>query len=341
MSDNQSQLITYAVIALILGAAVGFFAAGPLRYNSRINELEARVDELEQAPGDLSECIEELDAANDEIDDLEAEIADLEDTINEMQQPEELSGDLFISGSSTVFPIADLAAEEFTAMHTDVNIQVEGPGSGTGVRKASDGTADIGMASRFVKDSEHLNAPTLVTYGVAKDSVSVVINPSNTLAGELDLSVEQVNQIFTGEITNWSELGGANADINVYTREEGSGTRATFMDFTGIEEGEFADGASVQQGNSAMRAAVAGDPNGIAYISLGYVDASVSPAKIDGFEGTVENVLAGTYPFQRILWMFTLGKASPLEQAYLDYVMSPDGQEIVEEEGFIPIYPTN
>ena len=334
MSDNQSQLITYAVIALILGAAVGFFAAGPLRYNSRINELEARVDELEQAPGDLSECQQELNDANDEI-------AELEDTIEELRQPEELSGDLFISGSSTVFPIADLAAEDFTDMYPDVNVQVEGPGSGTGVRKASDGTADIGMASRFVKDSEHLNAPTLITYGVAKDSVSVVINPNNPLAGQLDLSIEQVNQIFTGEITNWSELGGADANINVYTREEGSGTRATFMDFTGIEEGEFADGASVQQGNSAMRAAVAGDPNGIAYISLGYVDASVSPAKIAGYEGTVENVLAGTYPFQRILWMFTLGKPSTLEQAYLDYVMSPDGQEIVEDEGFIAIYPTN
>ena len=334
MSDNQSQLITYAVIALILGAAVGFFAAGPLRYNSRINELEARVDELEQAPGDLSECQQELNDANDEI-------AELEDTIEELRQPEELSGDLFISGSSTVFPIADLAAEDFTDMYPDVNVQVEGPGSGTGVRKASDGTADIGMASRFVKDSEHLNAPTLITYGVAKDSVSIVINPNNPLAGQLDLSIEQVNQIFTGEISNWSELGGADSNINVYTREEGSGTRATFMDFTGIEEGEFADGASVQQGNSAMRAAVAGDPNGIAYISLGYVDASVSPAKIAGYEGTVENVLAGTYPFQRILWMFTLGKPSTLEQAYLDYVMSPDGQEIVEDEGFIAIYPTN
>ena len=334
MSDNQSQLITYAVIALILGAAVGFFAAGPLRYNSRINELEARVDELEQAPGDLSECQQELNDANEEI-------AELEDTIEELRQPEELSGDLFISGSSTVFPIADLAAEDFTDMYPDVNVQVEGPGSGTGVRKASDGTADIGMASRFVKDSEHLNAPTLITYGVAKDSVSVVINPNNPLAGQLDLSIEQVNQIFTGEITNWSELGGADANINVYTREEGSGTRATFMDFTGIDEGEFADGASVQQGNSAMRAAVAGDPNGIAYISLGYVDASVSPAKIEGYEGTVENVLAGTYPFQRILWMFTLGNPSTLEQAYLDYVMSPEGQEIVEDEGFIAIYPTN
>ncbi len=340
MSDNQTQLITYAVIALIIGAAVGYFASNSMS-SGRINQLEARIAELEDAPSDLSQCQQELQSAEDEIEDLNKEISDLEDTIEEMQTPEELSGDLFVSGSSTVFPIADLAAEDFENMHPGVNIQVEGPGSGTGVRKASDGTADIGMASRFVKDSEHLNAPTLITYGVAKDSVSVVINPSNSLAGDLDLTIEQVNQIFTGEITNWSELGGDNSKINVYTREEGSGTRATFMDFTGIDEGEFADDASVQQGNSAMRAAVAGDPDGIAYISLGYVDASVSPAKIGGYEGTVENVLAGTYPFQRILWMFTLGKPSTLEQAYLDYIMSPDGQDIVEEEGFIAIYPTN
>jgi phosphate transport system substrate-binding protein len=240
-----------------------------------------------------------------------------------------------------VFPIADLAAEDFQNLHSGVNIQVEGPGSGTGVAKASDNTADIGMASRNLKATELLNAPNLVQFGVAKDSVSVVMHPDNSLAGTLDLTIEQVHEIFTGQITNWSELGGEDHKINVYTREEGSGTRGTFMEFTDIEEGEFAADASVQQGNSAMRASTAGDPYGIAYVSLAYVDSTISPAKINGVEGTVENVLAGTYPFQRILWMFTNEKPSTLEQAYLDYVMSPDGQKIVEEEGFIAIYPTN
>lgn len=317
MSNNQNQLYIYAVVALVIGLIIGYVAAGAMSTPTGDAELLSQISDLEA-----------------EIEDLEAEIAELggETTI---------SGDLFISGSSTVFPIADLAAEDFQNMYPDVNIQVEGPGSGTGVAKASDDTADIGMASRNVKASELLNAPTLITYGVAKDSVSVVINPSNSLAGSLDLTTEQVSMIFKGEITNWSELGGEDHKINVYSREEGSGTRGTFMEFTDIEEGEFAADASVQQGNSAMRAAVAGDPYGIAYISLGYVDSTVAPAKIDGAEGTVENVLAGTYPFQRILWMFTNGTPSKLEQAYLDYVMSPEGQRIVEEEGFIAIYPTN
>jgi phosphate transport system substrate-binding protein len=317
MSNNQNQLYIYAAVALVIGLIVGYVVAGAMSGPTGDEEL-------------LSQ-----------ISDLEAEIERLESELEEMGGTGELSGDLIISGSSTVFPIADLAAEDFQNIHSGVNIQVEGPGSGTGVAKASDDTADIGMASRNVKASELLNAPTLITVGVAKDSVSVVINPDNPLAGSLDLTVDQVSQIFKGEITNWSELGGEDHKINVYTREEGSGTRGTFMDFTDIEEGEFAADASVQQGNSAMRAAVAGDPNGVAYVSLGYVDSSISPAKIDGAEGTVENVLAGTYPFQRILWMFTNGKPSVLEQAYLDFVLSPDGQRIVEEEGFIPIYPTN
>ena len=326
MNRNQNQLYIYAVVALVIGLAIGYVAAGAMGDQTPTGdeELVAQIEELQR----------QIDQYESEIDDLEADLA-------AANEEEPISGDLFISGSSTVFPIADLAAEDFQNENSGINIQVEGPGSGTGVRKASDETADIGMASRNVKASELLNAPTLITFGVAKDSVSVVINPDNTLAGSLDLTTEQVNQIFTGEITNWSELGGENAEINVYSRESGSGTRATFMGFTEIEEGEFAADASIQQGNSAMRAAVAGDPNGIAYISLGYVDETVSPAKIGGAEGTVDNVLAGTYPFQRILWMFTLGKPSELEQAYLDYVMSPEGQAIVEEEGFIPIYPTN
>ncbi|MCW4013352.1 MAG: phosphate ABC transporter substrate-binding protein [Candidatus Bathyarchaeota archaeon] len=317
MSNNQNQLYIYTAVALVIGLIIGYVAAGAMSGPVGDEELLSQISDLEA-----------------QIDDLEAEIAELGGETT-------LSGDLFISGSSTVFPIADLAAEDFQNIYPDVNVQVEGPGSGTGVAKASDGTADIGMASRNVKASELLNAPTLITYGVAKDSVSIVINPSNSLAATLDLTTEQVSKIFKGEITNWSELGGDNHKINVYSREEGSGTRATFMEFTDIEEGEFAADSSVQQGNSAMRAAVAGDPYGIAYISLGYVDSTVVPAKIDGTEGTVENVLAGTYPFQRILWMFTNGAPSNLAQAYLDYVMSPEGQQIVEEEGFIAIYPTN
>lgn len=318
MSGNNNQLYIYAVVGLVIGLVIGYFAANAMG----------------GAPTGNEELLAQIDA-------LEAQVAELEAELESMGGGGPLSGDLFISGSSTVFPIADLAAEDFQNLNPGVNIQVEGPGSGTGVAKASDETADIGMASRNVKASELLNAPRLITFGVAKDSVSVVINPDNQLAGSLDLTVDQVNEIFTGTITNWSEFGGPDHKIDVYTREEGSGTRATFMEFTDIEEGEFVADASVQQGNSAMRAAVAGDPYGIAYISLGYVDSTVSPAKIDGVEGTVENVLAGTYPFQRILWMFTNGKPSELEQAYLDYVMSPEGQRIVEEEGFIPIYPTN
>lgn len=324
MSNNQNQLYIYAAVALVIGLIVGYVAAGAMSTPTGDEELLSQISVLET-----------------EVSSLEGEIEDLEAELAAAGEETTLSGDLFISGSSTVFPIADLAAEDFQNMYPEVNIQVEGPGSGTGVAKASDGTADIGMASRNVKASELLNAPTLITYGVAKDSVSVVINPSNSLAATLDLTTEQVSQIFKGEITSWSELGGDDHKINVYSREEGSGTRATFMDFTDIEEGEFVADASVQQGNSAMRAAVAGDPYGIAYISLGYVDSTVAPAKIDGAEGTVENVLAGTYPFQRILWMFTNGAPSELSQAYLDYVMSPEGQQIVEEEGFIAIYPTN
>jgi phosphate transport system substrate-binding protein len=241
----------YAIVALVIGLIVGYVVSGAMRPSvpSGDEELIAQINALES----------EIDDYESEVASLQNEIDDLEDELAAAGQEEPLSGDLIISGSSTVFPIADLAAEDFQNIHAGVNIQVEGPGSGTGVAKASDDTADIGMASRNVKASELLNAPTLITVGVAKDSVSVVINPSNPLAATLDLTVEQVHDIFTGAISNWSELGGPDHKINVYTREEGSGTRGTFMDFTDIDEGEFAADASVQQGNSAMRASTAGD----------------------------------------------------------------------------------
>jgi phosphate transport system substrate-binding protein len=173
----------------------------------------------------------------------------------------------------------------------------------------------------------------------------VVVNPA--LTGVTDLSFEQVAKIFAGEITNWKDVGGPDHAINVYTREAGSGTLGTFDEYfmnptTGPASGQWkktvVGTASVKPSNGEMKTAISGDPYGIAYISLGFVDSSVKALKIAGVEATIENVNAGTYTVQRVLWVFTSGQPNELEQAFIDYLLGPEGQQIVEEMGYIPIY---
>jgi phosphate transport system substrate-binding protein len=296
--SNQNQLISYAVVALIIGAAVGYLAAGPITYNQKIQDLKNQLAEGGEA---------------------------------------ELTGSLSIAGSTTVLPIAQECANLFMEQNLQVDISVAGGGSGAGVKSAGSGEVDIGEASRNIKASELLSYPDLVAFSVAKDSVAVIINPDNPLSGSLDLTLEQVSEIFGGETTNWSELGGPDHEIEVYTREEGSGTREVFVDYA-MGGKEFAANAGVKPSNGEMRAAVASNQYAVAYVSFGYIDDAVSAAKINGVEALVENVNNGQYPITRILWMFTKGMPDPLEAAFIEYVQSPEGQAVVEDLGYIPIY---
>ncbi len=296
--SNQNQLITYAVVALVIGAAVGYLAAGPITYNKQIQDLQNQL------------------AAGGEA---------------------ELIGTLSIAGSTTVLPISQECANLFMEQHSKVAISVAGGGSGAGVKSAGSGEVDIGEASRNIKASELLSYPVLVAFSVAKDSVAVVINPDNPLAGSLDLTLEQISEIFSGKIANWSELGGPDHEIEVYTREEGSGTREVFMEYT-MDGKEFAANAGVKPSNGEMRAAVASNQYAVAYVSLGYIDDTVSAARINGVEAVVENVNNGQYPITRILWMFTKGMPDELEAAFIEYIQGSEGQAVVEDLGYIPIY---
>ena len=143
--------------------------------------------------------------------------------------------------------------------------------------------------------------------------------------------------IFSGEISNWSEIGGENHEIEVYTREEGSGTREVFTDYV-LGDKTIVGTASVKPSNGEMRASVVNNKYAIAYVSFGYVDGSVVAAQIEGVTATVENVNSGIYPITRILWMFTKGMPDSLEAAFIQHIQSPEGQKIVEELGYIPIY---
>ena len=243
---------------------------------------------------------------------------------------------LDIAGSTTVTPIVEEAARRFSDLYPGFKISVAAIGSGPGIKAVGSGEVDIGMASRDWKEKELERWPDLKPFRIAMDSIAIVVHPSNPVNG---LTLEQVAKIFAGEITNWKEVGGPDKPIHVITREKGSGTRDCFEHAVMKPFGkEISAEAMVQQGNPRVRAAVANDPLSIGYISLGFVDETVKPLKIDGVEPKIENVLKGTYPIRRSLYVITKGDPDPAELMFIGYLLSAEGQKIVKELGYIPLY---
>jgi phosphate transport system substrate-binding protein len=245
-------------------------------------------------------------------------------------------GQFTLAGSTTVQPLAEELALQYMAEHPDTVIDVQGGGSSVGITSAGQSTIEIGMASRNVRDSEFEQFPNLQVYTIAYDGIAIVVNPGIELES---LTIDQVRQIFAGEITNFSEVGGPDEPIVVVSREEGSGTRGAFQSLVmeaGDEEALITADAILQPSNGSVRTTVAGTPNTISYLSFGFVDDSVRFVAIDGVEPTVENVLDGSYPIFRPLNLLTNGPPGELPQDFLDFVLGPTGQAIVGED-FIPI----
>jgi phosphate transport system substrate-binding protein len=257
--------------------------------------------------------------------------------IEPTQGPTGLSGRLSIAGSTTVQPLVEVLAEAFMDINPNLVIEVQGGGSSVGVTSAGEGTVDIGMASRAVKASEFEQFTDLQVVPIALDGIAIVTNPNIDLPS---LSIEQVRDIFAGEITNFSEVGGPNAPITVVSREEGSGTRAAFEELV-MEHGEkklISENALLQQSNGQVRTVVATTPNTIAYLSFGFLDESTALVAIDGVEPTVDNVKNNSYPIARPLNMLTKGDPNELAQAFLNFILSPAGQEIVAKD-YISVEP--
>ena len=250
------------------------------------------------------------------------------------------TGTLTLAGSTSVQPLAEVLAEAFMAMHPDVIVEVQGGGSSAGVTAAVEGNADIGNASRNLKSSEIEEHPELVNVEIAFDGIAIVVNPG---VGTLDLTLEQVRAIFSGEITNFSEVGGSDEAIIVINREASSGTRGAFtelaMEYKDAagekQEAEFTEDAIEQASNGSVRTFVSETPNSIGYLSFGFLDDSTAPASIEGVAPSIANVLNGSYGIFRPFNMITNGEAEGLAAAFLDYVMSDAGQAIVAED-YIP-----
>ncbi len=240
-----------------------------------------------------------------------------------------LSGVVNTDGSTSMADVMAVLEETFEGVNPDVNVNYSGTGSGAGIEAVLAGTVDIGLSSRALKDEE--KAEGAVENIVALDGVAVVVNPDN---GVEDLSVEQIAQIFTGEITNWKELGGEDLEIAVLGREDGSGTRSAFEEIVGVEncvyKNEYGSTGDVI-GN------VASNPNAIGYASLSAVDDTVKAVKVNGVAPSEETVKDGTYEIQRPFVMVTKEgvELSEAAQAFLDYAMSDEVAEYIAAAGAV------
>ena len=248
-----------------------------------------------------------------------------------------------VAGSTSVSPLMEALKEEFESKNECWTINVQSNGSSVGIQSALDGTADIGMSSRDLKAEE--SEQGLVPTKIAIDGIAVIVNPEN---GVTDLSSEQIQKIFMGEIKNWKEVGGADAEIVVVSREEGSGTRDGFEEIMKVQKTVQKDGKDTKvsgvvdtaitvDATGAVKSTVAGNKNAIGYISMGVMDDSVKAVKVDGVEATVENVKSETYKVFRYFLVVTKGEPEGNAKTFIDFMLSEEGQKIVTDDHYITV----
>ena len=251
---------------------------------------------------------------------------------NPLQRFQGLAGKIDIAGGTAHIPVMKDAAQQIMAANPKISLTVAGGGSGVGVQKVGAGLVDIGNTGRPLTPEETAQYG-LKSFAFALDGVAVAVNPQNPVN---TLSPQQVRDIFAGRIKNWQEVGGKNAPINLFTRDEASGTREVFWEKL-LQKGPVLDKANVVAYNGAMKVALAQDPNAIGYLGIGHVDATVKAIKLDGVEPTQENAKSGKYPVVRHLYMNTKGEPQPLVKAFIDYIYSPAGAKIIQKSGYIPL----
>lgn len=243
----------------------------------------------------------------------------------------ELQGTIEVVGSTTVQPLVTELVAEFNQLYPNIQINVAGGGSGVGIEAVQDGRTDIGMSSRELREGELQDG--MSRYQIATDVLAVIVHPSNPVAG---LTSEQLKGIFVGEITNWSEVGGPDLAIMPVIREETSGTRGAF-DELALDEEAPTDDANVQITASEVEATVASNENAIGYVGFGHIELDeIKVLQIDGVAPTREQMLVEGYRLQRPLLLLTGPLSRELADTFIEYVLSDEGQRLVEEDGWVP-----
>lgn len=242
-----------------------------------------------------------------------------------------ISGTATGSGSTSVEPIIQLLKDEFEAKNPGTTIEYEGNSSGSGITAANENVSMFGCASRELKEEEKAFGMTVEAF--AYDGIAAIVHPDNTV---FDISMDDLKKIYTGEVTNWKDLGGKDAPIVVVSRENGSGTKSAFEELVGFEDALVSD-ATIAEGNGNVQSTVATNPNAIGYVSFTYIDESVKALTVEGVEATDANVKNSTYKISRPFLIFWHEEnMNEVAKAFVEFMMSAEGQAIVAEKA-IPV----
>jgi phosphate transport system substrate-binding protein len=250
------------------------------------------------------------------------------------ENPPGPSGIVISVGSTALLPLVEEAAKQFSAVNPNIQVSVQGGGSGTGLSQMSSRAANIGNSDIFAEEKSGIDAGRLVDTKVCVVGVAAVVNPEIPVD---NLNKRQITGIFTGRITNWREIGGPDQKIIVINRSKGSGTRATFKAFA-LDGGEETPGAVEIDSSGQVKKAVSETPGAISYLALSYLDNSVKTVKLDGVEPSEENIISGRYPVWAYEHMYTLGRPAGHVKVFLDYMLSDEVQDtLVPGLGYIPL----
>ncbi|MDR0223417.1 MAG: phosphate ABC transporter substrate-binding protein [Oscillospiraceae bacterium] len=239
-----------------------------------------------------------------------------------------------VAGSTSVQPYVEMLAEEYELLCPGIVVDIQGGGSSAGVTAVESRTADVGMSSRELNEKERELWSTVI----AKDGLALIAHPDNPVD---NLAIGQIRDIYSGKITNWRELNGADAKIHIISREEGSGTRSAFEDM--VMAGEpVTPKAIVQNSNGAVRLLVSNDPNAVGFISLGLIgnQAGLKPVKalkLDGVSPTRENVINGGYSLYRPFLLVAESEPEGAAKLFVDFILSEEGQRLLVEEGLVSV----
>ncbi|QMS86378.1 phosphate ABC transporter substrate-binding protein (plasmid) [Nostoc edaphicum CCNP1411] len=251
------------------------------------------------------------------------------------QPTNQLQGKLVLTGSSTVAPLAAEIGKQFESEHPDVRVDVQTGGSSRGIADARTGVANIGMASRSLKEEEK----DLQAFAIARDGIGIILHKENSIKS---LSNQQVIDIYTGKINNWQQVSGKNAPITVVNKAEGRSTLELFLGYFKLKNSDIKSSVVIGDNQQGIKT-VAGNPNAIGYVSIGTAEFSINNGDaikllpLNGVAATTENVRNGKFPLSRPLNLVTKTQPAGLDRAFIEFAQSPQVHEIVKKQDFVPV----